>query len=251
MKSSVSVSKIINSLQFLGAALVYVLLILYVSYRSGAPINFGLFFKYSNLLKEGMQNTIVISGYSLLFGLILGFVLYMARESKLYFIKSLSNIFIEVMMGTPLLVLVFITALFIGPSFGYKNKYVLGIISITVYIGPYLANMFKSAIDSIDPSQFIVMDLYGFTRFQRYRYIILPQILRRMIPSLMNNFTYAIKGSSLMYIISVTEIGYAIKLIQSKTFAYTEGYLILWLAYLTVTLPLTLISKTIERRYNI
>lgn len=244
-------NKIINTLQFFGAALVFVGLILYVSYRSGSVLNFSLLFKYSDLLKEGILNTLIISGYSLLFGLILGFILYMARESKIYFIKSLSNIFIEVMMGTPLLVLVFITALFIGPAFGYKNKYVLGIISITVYIGPYLANMFKSAIDSIDPSQFIVMDLYGFTRFQRYRYIILPQILRRMIPSLMNNFTYAIKGSSLMYIISVTEIAYAIKLIQSKTFAFTEGYLVLWFAYLAVTLPLTLISKTIERRYNI
>lgn len=243
--------KIINTLQFFGAALVYVLLILYVSYRSGSELNFSLLLEYSDLLREGILNTLIISGYSLLFGLILGFILYMARESKLYFIKSLSNIFIEVMMGTPLLVLVFIAAFFIGPAFGYKNKYVLGIISITVYIGPYLANMFKSAIDSIDPSQFIIMDLYGFTRFQRYRYIILPQIFRRMIPSLMNNFTYAIKGSSLLYVITVSEIAYAIKLAQSKTYAFTEGYLVLWFAYLAITLPLTLISKTIERRYNI
>lgn len=244
-------NKVINTLQFFGAALVYTLLILYVSHMSGSALNFSLLFEYSDLLKEGILNTLIISGYSLLFGLILGFILYMGRENRIYFIKSLSNIFIEVMMGTPLLVLVFIAAFFIGPAFGYKDRYVLGIVSITVYIGPYMANMFKSAIDSIDSFQFIVMDLYGFTKVQRYRYIILPQIFRRMIPSLMNNFTYAIKGSSLLYVVTVTEIAYAIKLIQSKTFAFTEGYLMLWFSYLAVTLPLTLISKTIERRYNI
>ena len=251
MNKNGKAKKALNTLQFFGAALVFAGLIIYVSFRSGSNLEFSLMFEYSDLLLEGLKNTLIISAWSLLFGLMLGFVLYMARESRIYFIKSLSNIFIEVMMGTPLLVLVFIAAFFIGPAFGYRNRYVLGIISLTVYIGPYMANMFKSAIDSIDKSQFIVMDLYGFSKFQRYRYIILPQILRRMIPSLMNNFTYAIKGSSLMYIISVTEIAYAIKLIQSKNFAYTEGYLMLWFAYLAITLPLTLISKTLERRYNI
>ena len=244
--------RILNMLQFLGAALVYVALIVFVTIRMAQDnFSFGRIFEYSWLLKEGIFNTLIISGYSLLFGLILGFFLYLGRESKVYFVKSLANIFIEVMMGTPLLVLVFIAAYFIGPAFGYRDDYVLGIISITVYIGPYMANMFKSSIDSIDKAQFVVMDLYGFSTFKRYRYIILPQIFRRMLPTLMNNFTYAIKGSSLLYVVAVTEIAYSIKLIQSKNFAYTEGYLLLWFAYLAITLPLTLVSKALERRYNI
>jgi len=50
---------------------------------------------------------------------------------------------------------------------------------------------------------------------------------------------------------AVTEIFYAIKLVQSKTFAFTEGYLVLWIAYLMITLPLTLLTKLIERRYEL
>ena len=244
--------KFFNSLQFFGAALVYAAFIIFVTLRMAQDnFSFSRVFAYSDLLREGVLNTLIISGYSLLFSLVLGFFLYIGRESKIYFIKSLANIFIEVMMGTPLLVLVFIAAFFIGPAFGYNDDYVLGIISITVYMGPYMANMFKSSIESIDKAQFIIMDLYGFSTFKRYRYIILPQIFRRMLPTLMNNFTYAIKGSSLLYVIAVTEIAYSIKLIQSKTFAFTEGFLILWFAYLAITLPLTLISKMLERRYNI
>jgi polar amino acid transport system permease protein len=243
--------KLKKLIHFAAAAAVYIVFIVFVVIRVSSN-NFSLsrIFDYRQLLLQGLLNTLIISAYSLLFGLVLGFILYLARESKIYFFRSMSNIFIEVMMGTPLLVLVFITSYFIGKAFEFQNDYVLGIIAITAYIGPYMANMFKGSIDSIDTQQLIVMDLYGFSRYQRYRFIILPQILRLMLPQLMNNFSYAIKGSALLYVTAVTEVFYAVKLIQSKTFAFTEGYLILWVAYLCITLPLTLLTKYIERRYS-
>ncbi len=236
-------------LQFIAAGAVYVLFIVFVTLRVSSQ-NFRLerVLSYRDLLLAGLRHTVLISVSSLVLGLILGFFLYLARESQLFFIRSLASIFIEVMMGTPLLVLVFITSYFIGQAFSFHNDLVLGIVAITAYIGPYMANMFKGAINSIDDQQFIVMDLYGFSPVQRYRYIILPQIFKRMLPQLMNNFSYAIKGSSLLYVTAVTEVFYVVKLIQSKTFAFTEGYLVLWLAYLSLTLPLTALSKYLERR---
>ena len=250
MKIKKTFKQLINKpIQFLLAVLVYVAFITFVIVRV-TPDNFAIskIFEYSNLLKEAFKNTIIISLYAVFFGTILGFILYLLRESEIYFIKSVANIFIEVMMGTPLLVLVFITSYFIGESFNYRGDYVLGVMALTAYIGPYMANMFKGAIESIDPQQYVVMDLYGFTGYQKYRYIILPQIATRMMPPLMNNLSYAIKGSSLLYVTAVTEIFYAIKLIQSKTYAFTEGYLVLWFAYLAITLPLTLLNKYIESR---
>ena len=250
MKTKKTFKEIISKpIQFLLAVLVYVAFIAFVVINVTSD-NFTIssIFGYSSLLKEAFKNTIVISLYAVLFGTVLGFILYLLRESKIYFVKSLANIFIEVMMGTPLLVLVFITSYFIGQAIKYDNDYVLGIVALTAYIGPYMANMFKGAIESIDEQQYVVMDLYGFTGFQKYRYIILPQVAMRMMPPLMNNLSYAIKGSSLLYVTAVTEIFYAVKLIQSKTYAYTEGYLVLWIAYLAITLPLTLLNKYIERR---
>jgi len=244
--------RLLKTAQFIAAIAVYVGFIAFVVIRaSSSNFNLALIFEYGGLLREGIVNTLIISAYSLLFGLVFGFILYVARESRIYFFKSLANIFIEVMMGTPLLVLVFISSFFIGKAFEFDDDYIIGVVAITAYIGPYIANMFKSAIGAIDRQQFVVMDLYGFTRYQRYRYIIMPQIIRLLMPPLMNNFSYAIKGSALLYVTAVTEIFYAIKLVQSKTFAFTEGYLVLWIAYLMITLPLTLLTKLIERRYEL
>lgn len=239
-----------NALSFGSAIIFFISLIVYIIIRVPSD-NFDInrIFSYSNLLWIGITNTIIIGVYSLLFGLILGFVLYLARESSIYFIKSLSNIFIELIMGTPLIVLVFVTTFFIGKAFNIDNNYFLGLISLTAYIGPYMANMFKSAIDSIDKQQYIIMDLYAFSPYHRYRYIIIPQILRLLMPPLMNNFSYTIKGSSLLSLTTVPEIYYFIKNIQSETFAFTEGYLVLWGAYLALTLPLTLLTKYIEKRF--
>lgn len=205
---------------------------------------------YKSRLIMGLKNTLIASGYSLVFGVVLGFLLYILRESKIYYIKSLANIFIELMLGTPLLVLVFVTSYFIGTAFNYDNYFVLGIAAMTAYIGPYIANAFKGVIETIDEGQFIAMDLYGFTQWQRYRYLILPQIIKPLMPPMMNNFSYIIKGSSLLYLTAVPEIFYSIKVIQSKTYAYTEGYLVLWAAYLIITIPLSILTKYVEKRFT-
>ena len=239
-------------ISFIMAILFFIALIAYVVIRVPSD-NFDIsrIFYYKNLLWIGISNTVIIGAYSLFCGLILGFILYIARENNLYFIKSLSSIFIELIMGTPLIVLVFITTFFIGKAFNIENNYFLGLVCLTGYIGPYMANMFKSVIDSIDKQQYIIMNLYGFTPYQRYRYIILPQIIRLLMPPLMNNFSYTIKGSSLLSLTTVPEIYYFIKNIQSDTFAFTEGYLVLWGAYLILTLPLTLLTKYIEKKYTL
>lgn len=244
-------TKFLKLLQFLLALLVYLGFISFVIARvTTENFNLGIVLKYQDLLLEGLKNTLFISACALLLGLILGFILYIGRESNIYFIKSLSNIFIEVMMGTPLLVLVFVTSFFIGSAFKYDNDYILGILALTAYIGPYLANIFKSVISSIDKDQYIIMDLYGFNFYQKYVYIILPQVTKLIMPPLMNNLSYLIKGSSLLYLTAVTEIFYSIKLIQSKSYAFTEGYLVLWVTYLIITVPLSLLTKYIERKYS-
>jgi polar amino acid transport system permease protein len=236
--------------QFCAALLIYALFITFVVVRvSTNNFNIGIIFEYKDMLIGGLCNTLITSGCSLVLGMILGFILYIMQKSRAYIIKSIANIFIEVIMGTPLLVLVFITSYFIGTAFNNDNDYLLGILAITAYMGPYMTNIYKSVINSIDKDQFIVMELYGFTKYQKYRYIILPQIIRPLMPPLMNNLSYIIKGSSLLYLTAVTEIFYSIKLIQSLTFAFTEGYLVLWGAYLIITIPLSLLTRYVEKRF--
>ena len=95
------------------------------------------------------------------------------------------------------------------------------------------------------------MDLFGFTPFQRDRYIIIPQVIRILMPPMMNNFSMIIKGSALLNVLSFNELYYAIRVAQSQTFAFVPGYILMWLLYLAITIPLSQVTKYVERTWSL
>jgi polar amino acid transport system permease protein len=97
-------------------------------------------------------------------------------------------------------------------------------------------------------SLFMAMDLFGFTPRQRYQYIIIPQVIKVLMPPLMNNFSLMVKGSALLYVLAYAELYYAINIVQSRTFLFVEGYILLWGLYLVITIPLSQLSKWLERK---
>jgi polar amino acid transport system permease protein len=139
----------------------------------------------------------------------------------------------------------------IGPAFNIYQRNLAGIISLIIYITPYMKNVYQSAFSSISNDQFMAMDLFGFTSYQRYRYIIIPQVVRILMPPLMNNFSLIIKGSALLNILAFNEIYYTILLANSITFAFVEGYLLMWALYLIITIPLSQLTKYIERKWSL
>jgi polar amino acid transport system permease protein len=114
-----------------------------------------------------------------------------------------------------------------------------------------MKNVYKSAISSISEEQYMAMDLFGFTNFQKYRYIIIPQVTRILMPPLMNNFSLIIKGSALLNLISYAELYYVINVAQSRTFAFVEGYILMWGLYLMITIPLSQLTKYVERKVTL
>lgn len=146
--------------------------------------------------------------------------------------------------------MVFLVVYVFGIRVDITNKELLGIIALSIYMIPYIANSFESAIEVISDKQFIVMDLYNFSFYQKYVYVIFPQIIKPLLPSLLNNLSNIIKGSALLKIISVSEIAYVITVISNKTYASIEGYLIMWIMYLIITIPLSLIAKYLAKRFE-
>jgi polar amino acid transport system permease protein len=181
--------------------------------------------------------------------LIVGFIFYLLSISKIKYFNAIVEIFTEIVYGTPLLVLVVVTAFLIGPAFGSYNRNFLGILSLILYMAPYMKNVFKSAIASIDEEQYLVIEVFGFTKYQKYRYIIFPQILRVLMPPLMNNLSLVIKGSALLNVLSYNELFYTTAVIQSRTYAFVEGYIVMWMLYLIITIPLSNLAKFIERKW--
>ena len=212
---------------------------------------FNLILVYTPLIIQGVINTLIISLASLICSILLGIIIYAMNNSTIFYFRYIAQIFSQIMLGTPLLVFIIIVIYYFGFSlFNYGNKFILGIVAISLYTAPYMTNIFKSQIESIDKEQFVVMELYDFNTYCKYVYIIIPQIIKRLIPPLINNLSMVIKGSALLSTVAVTDVYYAIEQAQSKSFAYEEGYLLMWLLYLCITIPLSLSTIYFEKRLN-
>jgi polar amino acid transport system permease protein len=226
-------------------------LVIFVVLRQTTDFSITQFFDYRKMIAEGILNTILVSLLSLFGSLVLGFIFYLFSISKIKYLNALTDVFTEIIYGTPLIVLVVITAFVIGPAFGSFQRNALGFSALVFYMTPYMMNVYKSAFSSISRDQYMTMDLFGFTPYQRYRYIIIPQVIRILMPPMMNNFSMIIKGSALLNVLSYNELYYAIRVAQSKTFAFVEGYLLMWVLYLLITLPLSQLTKMIERKWSL
>ena len=227
----------------------FIALIVYVIFARDANFTLEpLYEDYGGLIIQGLFNTLYVSLISLVGSLVLGFIMYLLSISKSFFFRALVDVFTEIIYGTPLLVMIVLMAFLIGPAFGNFNRPFLGITGLILYISPYMKNVFQSSFSSIPKDQYMAMDLFGFSGWQRYQYIIIPQVIKVLMPPLMNNFSLIVKGSALLYVLAYAELYYAINIVQSRTFLFVEGYILLWAMYLIITIPLSQLSKWLERK---
>ncbi len=240
-----------KKLSYVAALLTIAAFIVFIVLRQQSTFQLGAFEGYGYLIGLGIRNTIIVSLIALVGSLIMGFVFYLLSISKMKYFVALVDVFTEIIYGTPLLVLIIVMAFLIGPAFGSFNRNVLGVIALVVYMTPYMKNVYVSAFSSISRDQYMAMDLFGFTPYQRYRYIIIPQVIRILMPPMMNNFSLIIKGSALLNVLSFTELYYSIRVAQSQTFAFVEGYILMWGLYLLITIPLSQLTKWVERKWAI
>ncbi len=225
--------------------------ITFVIVRQTGTFSLALYRPYVTLIRNGLVNTIVVSFVALVLSLIIGFIFYLMSISKIQYFRAFTEVFTEIIYGTPLLVLIVISAFVIGPAFNSLDRNTMGYIGLITYMTPYMKNVYKSAISSISDEQYLAMDLFGFTPYQRYRYIIIPQVIRVLMPPMMNNFSQIVKGSALLNVIAYGELFYSIRVAQSQNFAFIEGYMLVWVLYLVITIPLSQLTRYIERRWSL
>lgn len=123
-----------------------------------------------------------------------------------------------------------------------------GVLILSLFSGAYLAEIIRAGIESIPASQLESARAIGFTHLQTYRFVIAPQALRQILPPLAGQFASLIKDSSLLSIIGIGELTLAAQQINSATYRTLECYLPLALGYLALTLPISLVSKILEKR---
>lgn len=240
----------LKNLSKLGAYLLIFLIFFKIILNVSDHPNYNLIlYQYSKLLR-GFKITLIISIITLFISLISGFIFYILMENKNIFLNTFINIVKEIILGTPLIVMIFLVVYVFGVRIKITNKLILGIAALSFYMTPYIANSYKAGSAVISKEQKIIMELYNFNFYTKYKYIIIPQMIKPLIPLLINNFSSIIKGSALLKIISVTEISYMITVISNKNYAAIEGYIIMWIMYLSITIPLSLLANKIGRRYE-
>jgi polar amino acid transport system permease protein len=156
----------------------------------------------------------------------------------------------ELIRGTPLLVQILIFFYVVADAFGIQNRYIVGVVVLSMFSGAYISEIVRAGIESIGESQLESARAIGFTRPQIYRFVIFPQVVRQVLPPLAGQFASLIKDSSLLSIISVSEFTLNAQEVNAFTFSTLESYLPLAVGYLMLTLPISLWSKRLEAKYR-
>jgi len=203
------------------------------------------------LFLKGFFNTIVIAVFSLILSLCVGFLAGMARSSRVLFLRICSAFYIEVIRNTPLLVQILLFFYVGANAVGFQNRYIAGILIMSCFAGAYMAEIVRSGIESIETKQLESAASLGLTRGQVYRYVIFPQIIRRIIPPLTGQLVSLIKDSSLLSIISVREFTMVAREVTSVSYLNLESYFLLAIGYMCMTYPISFIARRLERRFDI
>lgn len=198
---------------------------------------------------EGLIVTIEISLYSLVIALVLGLLVGLMRISANPALRNLAILYIEVIRGTPLLVQIFIMYFFFGTVLDLE-RFTAGVIALSVFTAAYVAEIVRSGIQSIPVGQMEAARSLGMSYPKAMIYIILPQAFKRTLPPLAGQFINLIKDSSLVSVISITDLTKAGREVVSGSFAPFEVWFTVALLYLVLTSALSWAIQRLEKRLS-
>ena len=171
-------------------------------------------------LSEGMVVSVEIFLLTLLFSLPLGLIISFGRMSKNLVISFLVKIYIAIMRGTPLMlqliVVYFAPSIVFGMKISQSYRFTATIIAFSINYAAYFAEIYRSGIESMPVGQYEAAKVLGFNKFQTFFKIILPQVIKRILPPVTNETITLVKDTSLAFAIAVTEMFTIAKQISAK-----------------------------------
>jgi len=206
--------------------------------------------QYPNGPLGGLALTVLLAGLALLLSMPFGLALGLARTSPRRWLRWPVTGFVFVVRGVPLLMVVFWAYFFLPALTGRKtDQFSTMLIALVVFDGVYLAEIVRAGIRAVPRGQLDAARSLGLGPLQALRFVVLPQALRPMLPSLVNQFVATIKATSLGYIIGLTEVSFVAAQINTQVFTRsTEVYGLLALSYLVLCFGLSRIAFWLERR---
>jgi polar amino acid transport system permease protein len=236
-----------------GLNIVLLFLLLTISlnlFFSAQTFDFKALHPYWMTFVKGFGMTCMISLTSLIFSFFIGTAAAFMRKSKLYIIRYVSMLYVEAIRGTPLLVQLLVFFYVIASALSLHNRFWIGVVTLSLFSGAYIAEIVRAGLDSIRSSQIETAKSLGMTSKQTYQYVIFPLVFRQILPPLTGQFASIIKDSSLLSILGISEFTYTAQQISTATYSTLESFMPLAIGYLALTLPISLLSKKIEKRFQ-
>lgn len=215
--------------------------------------------KYHTLLIEGLGYTMLIALTGTIFGLVIGLLagivktIPLSKDTGVRFLQKLVNFiisaYVEVFRGTPMMV----QSMVIFWGFAFMNNgntlplIPAGIFIVSINTGAYMTEIVRGGIISVDKGQFEGAYSVGMTHWQAMTNVIIPQVMRNILPSISNEFVINIKDTSVLNVIGVMELYFMASKIQTMTWNIFETYLIICVMYFVMTFSITRILRVCEK----
>ena len=210
------------------------------------------------MLLQSLGQTLLLTLLSLIFAFIIGLIFGLMNVSKSKILNCIGTIYVDGIRGVPLIVLAYFIYFGIPAAvkaIGFTDfklpALVAGTISLSMNAGAYMAEIFRAGIQSVDKGQMEAARSLGLSYGKSMRKVILPQAIRTMIPSIINQFIISLKDTSILSVIGFPELTKAGNIIVGNTFKALQVWGIVAVMYMVVIITLSRVAKRIERRINV
>ncbi|WP_172195724.1 amino acid ABC transporter substrate-binding protein/permease [Saccharibacillus qingshengii] len=209
----------------------------------------GLIWESMPAFMTGLGYTMFYTIVSLFFAFLLGLLFGSMKVSHNKFLRGIATVFVDVFRGIPLLILAFFIYFAIPQAFGFKMEvWMASILALALNAGAYVTEIIRGGIQSIDKGQMEAARSLGVPYGNTMRKIILPQAIKVMVPSFINQMVITLKDTSILSIIGLVELAQSGKLVIARTYQTFDVYLTIAIMYLIVITILTKIADRLERR---
>ncbi|MBD5475987.1 MAG: amino acid ABC transporter permease [Lachnospiraceae bacterium] len=212
---------------------------------------------YGSMLIRALGQTILLTGLSLIFAMIIGMIFGLMNVGHNRVLNLIGTIYVDAVRGVPLIVLAYF--IYFGIPAGIQsigitgfrmNALQAGTIALSMNCGAYMAEIIRAGIQSVDRGQMEAGRSLGLSYSAGMALIVVPQAIRTMIPSIINQFIITLKDSSILSVIGFPELVNVGKTIMGNTMKCLETWAIVGIMYMVVIITLSKVSKKIERRVN-
>ena len=216
--------------------------------------------KYGSWLAQGLGYTLLVSLLGTLLGLLIGLLIGVFRTipaSKNKVLRVLKKIadfilsaYIEIFRGTPMMVQAMVIFWGYAMLNGGRTLDVVfsGLIIVSINTGAYMAEIVRGGIISVDKGQFEGAQAVGMTHFQTMVHVVIPQVLRNILPSVANEFVINIKDTSVLNVIGFTELYFQATTIAAMTAKMFSTYLLIAIIYFILTFTVTRLLRLLEKK---